>query len=221
MEHTEAVELEAAERYLLGQMSEPEIDAFEKHFFECTACADELETGVVFQENLRAAGAAVSEPAEAKWSWLKSWWRPAFAAPAFAAMVLAGISLYQAGFVIPALRQEVAQIRAPQAVLAFAVKSVSRGEENRIVIPAGQRSFLLNLDLPDISFPSYRCDLYYGAGPALFSIDSPAPPPGSLVNLQIPITGLKPGVYTLRVRGLRDSHLGPEIAHYSFLLELP
>ena len=55
MDHIEAVKNQAVERYLLGQMPEAEIDAFEKHFFECGTCAEEVESGVIFQENARAA----------------------------------------------------------------------------------------------------------------------------------------------------------------------
>ena len=236
MDHTEAVNNQAVERYLFGQMPDAEIDAFEKHFFECGTCAEEVESGVLFQENARAAFAPVSKPAAARRNWLphglsrrlshrlSQWWtRPVFAAPALAAGLLAAAVIYQAGFVIPGLRQQIAQTYAPQSLLAFALRSGTRGEanqENRITIPAAAQSFLINLDLTDASFPSYRCDLYSGSGPALFSIDSPAPPLGSPLNLWIPVTKLKPGVYTLRVRGVRGSPPGSEIAHYTFVLQL-
>jgi hypothetical protein len=225
MDHTQAVNNQAVERYLLGQMPDTEIDAFEKHFFECGTCAEEVESGVLFQENARAAFAAVPKPAPAaKRNWLSLWWsRPAFAAPALAAGLLAVATIYQAGFVIPALRQEIAQAHAPQSLLAFGLRSGTRGEanrENRITIPAATPSFLIELDLTDTSFPSYRCDLYSDSGPALFTIDSPAPPLGSPLNLWIPVAGLKTGVYTLKVRGMRGSLPGPEIAHYTFALQL-
>ena len=42
MDHIEAVNNQAVERYLLGQMPDAEIDAFEKHFFECGSCAEEV-----------------------------------------------------------------------------------------------------------------------------------------------------------------------------------
>jgi hypothetical protein len=229
MDHTEAVNNQAVERYLLGQMPEPEIDAFEKHFFECGTCAEEVESGVLFQENARAAFPSVSQTAPAikpNWLWhwlLQGWSKPAFAVPALAAGLLAVTVVYQAGFVIPALRQQIAQTRTPQSLLAFALRSGTRGEagqENRITIPAATQAFLIDLDLTDTSFPSYRCDLYADSGPALYSIDSPAPPLGSPLNLLIPLAKFKTGVYTLKVRGVRGSLPGPEIAHYTFVLTL-
>jgi hypothetical protein len=221
MDHTEAETSQSVERYLLGQMTESENESFEKHFFECAACAAEVEAGVLFQENARAAFASEPKPAQAQWNWFPAWWRrPAFAAPAFAALVLAGAAIYQGGWVIPALRQELAQLHLPQAVPAFAVKAATRGEESRITIPAGTRSFLINLDLADNAFPSYQCGLSFGSGPVRWSFDSPAPQAGNPLSIIISAAGLQPGVYTLRVHGLRGSVAGPEIASYSFLLQL-
>ena len=35
MDHSEAVQLMATERYLLGELSPDQREAFEEHFFEC------------------------------------------------------------------------------------------------------------------------------------------------------------------------------------------
>jgi hypothetical protein len=222
MDHIESVNNQAVERYLLGQMPEAEIDAFEKHFFECVTCAEEVESGVLFQENARAAFPPVPQPATAaKRNWLLQWWaRPAFAAPALAAGLLAAAVVYQGGFVIPALRQELARAQAPpapQMVASFLLKSAARGqergEEKPFLIPAGAPLFLVQVDLPDTSFPQYGCALYDKSGALRWSLDSPAPPPGSLLNVVIPVAGLKPGVYTLKVHGIRGSLVGPETSY--------
>ena len=234
MDHIEAVNKQAVERYLLGQMPDAEIDAFEKHFFECGTCADEVESGVLFQENARAAFPPVPQPATAvKRNWLSDrlshrlshrlsqWWTtPAFAAPALAAGLLAAAVVYQAGFVIPALRQELASAQAPQvpqAVVSFLLKSATRGqargEEKPFLIPTGAPSFLVQMDLDDISFAQYRCALYDNAGAFRWSVDGQAPPPGGQLNVVIPVAGLKPGVYTLKVRGVRGSQAGPETSY--------
>jgi hypothetical protein len=226
MDHIEAVNNQAVERYLLGQMPDAEIDAFEKHFFECGSCAEEVESGVLFQENARAAFPPVPQPATAakrNWlsHWLLQWWaRPAFAAPALAAGLLAAAVVYQAGFVIPALRQELARAQAPQApqmVASFLLKSAARGqergEEKPFLIPAGAPLFLVQIDLADTSFPQYRCGLYDKSGAFRASVDGPAPPPGGQLSVVIPVAGLKPGVYTLKVHGIRGSLVGPETSY--------
>ena len=54
MNHQEAVEQRAAERYLLGEFSPPERGEFEEHFFGCQECAGEVRAGAAFTANLRA-----------------------------------------------------------------------------------------------------------------------------------------------------------------------
>jgi hypothetical protein len=211
MNHTEAESSQAVDRYLLGQMNEPENDSFELHFFECAACAAEVEAGIIFQENAKAAFKGYKpalEPGRIT-VWLR---RLAFPVPAFAALVLAGASIYQ--------QQELARLRAPQGVLAFYVHTPRRAEEPNppITLPAGTRSFLINLDLPEnaAGYPRYQGEF---SGPAHGTFEIPAPPPGSPINILISAAGLQPGVYTLRMHGVRGSTTGPE-AGYSFQLQL-
>jgi anti-sigma factor RsiW len=48
MDHHEAVQIYAAAAYVLEELTEPERDAFEDHFFSCPACAEELQTTAQF-----------------------------------------------------------------------------------------------------------------------------------------------------------------------------
>jgi len=212
MDHSEAVNGHAVERYLLGEMPEPEAESFEQHFFECTICAEELESGALLAENVRAVPAEVAaEPESPRRKRFTPWWsQPLFGAPAFAAAVLACVVVYQA--------RELSHRNQPQALAAYTLKSESRGEENRIRIPPDSPYFAVNLDLPDSSFPRYRCELYNDSGSLRFSVDSPASLPGSPLSILLPARGLEPGAYTLRVHGVRDSVTGPEIARYRFSL---
>ena len=45
MDHRQAVETLALERYLLGEMADQERDAFEEHFFSCAECTEEARAG--------------------------------------------------------------------------------------------------------------------------------------------------------------------------------
>jgi hypothetical protein len=54
MTHTEAVNTLASERYLLDEMTQPEREAFEAHFFDCEACADDVRAGAVMGDGVRA-----------------------------------------------------------------------------------------------------------------------------------------------------------------------
>ena len=55
MGHEEATRIRAAERYVLGELSDGERDRFEDHFFDCPFCAEDARTGAIFEANARAA----------------------------------------------------------------------------------------------------------------------------------------------------------------------
>jgi hypothetical protein len=214
MDHSEAASGQAVERYLLGEMAEPEAEAFEQHFFECTVCTEELASGALLVDNLRASPApeasrqAAARPLKARHAFGQWWRRPLFAAPAFAAIALAFTVAYQA--------RELARLDQPQALLAYTLKSASRGERNRILLQPGASRFAISLELTDSSFPGYRCSVYDSSGSLRFSVDTAAPGAGVPLNLLVPERSLAPGSYILKVFGLRGSLAGPEITHYSF-----
>jgi hypothetical protein len=54
MEHDEAVETMAAERYILNDMAPEESDAFESHFSECPECAEDVRTLWALRKILKA-----------------------------------------------------------------------------------------------------------------------------------------------------------------------
>ena len=95
-----------------------------------------------------------------------------------------------------------------------AARGQERGEEKPLLIPAGAPSFQVQMDLEDTSFPQYRYALYDKSGAFRWSLDGPAPSPGGLLTVVIPVAGLKPGVYTLKVHGVRGSQAGPETSYF-------
>ena len=53
MDHNEALRLQAAEKYVLGELSPPLRNEFEAHFFECQECALDLKATAAFVDNAR------------------------------------------------------------------------------------------------------------------------------------------------------------------------
>src|SRR5215213_4599726 len=53
MEHTDAIETNAPDRYLLGQLSAAEADAFEDHYFDCPVCTEDVRIGMSFMDGGR------------------------------------------------------------------------------------------------------------------------------------------------------------------------
>ena len=54
MDHNEALQLQAVEKYVLGELPPPLRDEFEKHFFDCQECALNVKAGAGFVDNARA-----------------------------------------------------------------------------------------------------------------------------------------------------------------------
>ena len=81
MEHHTALTTKASERYLLGEMSEPERFDFEAHYFDCADCAEDVRTGAALARGIKAVCAedaalrpqtsVVAESPRGRWfSWL-------------------------------------------------------------------------------------------------------------------------------------------------------
>lgn len=223
MDHMEATQSKAVERYLLGEMSVPDRERFEEHFFTCTDCAQEVRAAAIFTDNARAvlSGQASTSlanshtGAEAGASWFNWLWRPAFAAPLAAGLLLmVSVASYQNLVVIPKLRREVAEATAPQYLPSYALKSVARGNDQVITVPKGSRYFHLLLDKTwEQSAASYRVELQDASGKTQLALDVPASDP---LNLLLPVARLTAGSYTLVVRGPG----GAELARHPFDLQL-
>jgi len=110
MDHAEATRRFAVEQYLLGELSDPEQEEFEEHFFVCPDCAALLETGSTFIANAQAvfreSEARRASPVRERKTWfLFPGWSLAPAAALAGCAILAVITGYQNLVEIPALRQ--------------------------------------------------------------------------------------------------------------------
>jgi anti-sigma factor RsiW len=108
MNHEQAIQEMATERYLLDELTPEVRDAFEEHLFECQECALDVRAGNVFMSEAKvqlpeiaaqsAAQAAAREsvratPVREKTPWWSILTTPAFAAPVFAALL--GVIAFQ------------------------------------------------------------------------------------------------------------------------------
>jgi hypothetical protein len=239
MEHIQAIQLKAAERYVLGELPSDLREQYEEHYFSCVECAEELSLAAAFVENSRAAMG--SEPVmppvrppvrdaqrPAASGWLAAFLRPSFAVPVFAALLL--LVGYQTFLVIPRLKgtatQSVAALAnaAPQALASFSlITAGSRGGEPLTVTVAPGQPFSLYFDIPpDEHYSSYICEIVNSAGAAEYSLNISAEQAKNAVQLLIPSSSLGPGKHELVVRGLgtQGSATGSatEVARYSFTL---
>jgi hypothetical protein len=169
MDHNEAVRLQAAEKYVLGKLPKEQHAAYEEHYFECSACAEEIKATVSFMESAKqvvreeafepAGARAVSPTAPSFFGWL----RPAFTVPIFAALLL-GIA-YQNTVTIPRLKDSSSSQMGQTISSAFALRGSVRGESesgdatNKVRVRP-EESFTLNFDFtPTGTFSEYDWQL--------------------------------------------------------------
>src|SRR5215831_9593179 len=132
MEHNEAIENHTAERYLLHELTEQERDAYEEHFFSCSACAEEIKAASEFMENARKVvqnellpahvyGDAVRRSIWGSWLNFRSMLYPIPAAACVLLIAVSTIAAYQKGVVIPRLSLAAAAHVIPQDTVTLAL----------------------------------------------------------------------------------------------------
>jgi len=174
MDHDEAVRLQAAEKYLLGQLPKEQHAAYEEHYFDCSVCAEEIKATAAFMESARqvareqmlqtvdAKRLTLATPSNGGWF---AWLKPAFAIPVMAALLL--FIVYQNGVTIPRLKDSSS---APIISSSFQLLgSVRGGNEsgdapNKVPVKQGE-SFLLKFDFtPTGTSTEYSWQLLDPAG---------------------------------------------------------
>lgn len=206
MEHSEAVELMATERYLLGELPSEQKEAFEEHLFGCPECALDVRAGAAFvqEAKLQLPGFVAPAPAPAKprpepkqRSWF-SWWRPAFAVPAFALLLI--IVGYQNLATIPGLRHAATEPRVlPWATL----HAGTRGAAHTQLVADRSHGVVLLIDLPQQGeYPSFAFGFEDPQGKRLWTQTVSSSADGAPISLVIPGTGLQQGSYTLSITGI-------------------
>ena len=218
MDHLEALSSKASERYLLGEMSEPERFAFEDHYFQCGECANEVRAGSALARAIQAVGREdvaarprVKEAAPERggtrwWGWLS----PAALSSAAVAAMLACVVGYQATVTIPSLRTS-------RAVSPIVLRAAARGDEQTIDVKGAAPYAILSLD---VNAAEPGAPLRYEISPAGGAVQvkgtATAPLPGSPLLIVVARSDLeRAGAWTLVLR----TPEGIEIGHYPFQLK--
>lgn len=230
MDHIEAIQSGATEKYLLGELTDLDREAFEAHFFECQECAAGIEAGFTFVEGAKQVlpwhkaeepRRLLAQPSPRGTRWL-SWLQPAYG---LAAALLLGVVIYQSAFRIPKLQQELAVVTQPRVLdTHIALSPVSRGSEAEQPAAGTNAPVVLDFDLPpDGRFTSFLCKIQDESGKTRYSVPLAATQVKDTVHLLIPASVLPAGKYVLIAEGQMPSNGSSseptEIAHYPFRLE--
>jgi hypothetical protein len=226
MDHNEARQTMASERYLLGELTPSEIDAFEEHMFDCSVCAMDVRAADAFvreaKEQLQHLPTplpviATNKPApqerkKINWFFL---FRPVFATPVFATLL--GLIAYQNLSVIPHLQSEASAPRIPSSFISFHVGA--RGGDVTPLRADRKEGAVVLVQLPrSASYSSYVFDLYDASHKKLWSRTSSAPDPSGDGTLPLAISpiGLQSGSYTLAIAGVSPDGERTEIDRRNF-----
>jgi len=219
MEHHEAIETMASERYLLDELTPEARDAFEEHLFGCAECADDLRFGAAFVDGAKAVlpgmkalqvsaaqvpaaqqAAPGPRPAKDKRDWF-AWLRPAIMVPAFACLLaLVG---YQSFVVLPALEAAASEPRLlpPATVLAG---------ETRGGLPIVYADLLtgttVTVPLPQgVLYAAYKFDFYDSKGKLIWTRTMPsAGAADDMATIWLP-GRIKQDSYKLAISGVTPS----------------
>ena len=211
MDHSDAVRLRAAEKYISGELPEDLRDQFEEHYFDCVECANDLKALAIFATASRmvleeevVAKVPPRLPAAERTGWF-AWLRPLVAVPAIAA--LAAVVVFQNTVTIPALKQRSATLPVAQAYgSSFRLQGTTRGENISTVSIRPNESLALDFDfIPSQSFPSYVGGLLDEAGASVLTFHLPADLENKEVHLAVPAGLLRAGKYSLVLNGVRDA----------------
>jgi hypothetical protein len=231
MNHTEAVQEMAAERYFLEELSPDQRDAFEEHLFDCPKCALDVRSCAAFLDETRIQLPAMAtedvKPRQGSWQAGKptrffSWWRPVFAVPAFAALLL--VTSYQNLVTLPALRTAANQ---PHIVPVAPLYGATRGGARAIIKADRTQGISLPVDLSADSdagkFVSYSFELDDPQGKAAWTgtmtASSQNASGDSQVSIVIPGGLLKSGAFSLVVSGIKANGDRTELERYVFDIE--
>jgi hypothetical protein len=210
MDHSEAVRLRAAEKYVLGELAGDVRDEYEEHYFGCVECAADVKATAAFAAMSRTVfleDAAVKPvPAEPRLSFTERF-RWAFAAVgALAALFV--VVFYQNSVTIPKLKSEASLAGSSSYNKPFELgaSAMHRGESVDatavIIDPRQGLAFTFDFTPPTPRLASYVCQFKDLSGRVLLQVPISSDKMDQTATLLIP-GGLvtAPGKYEIAFLG--------------------
>jgi anti-sigma factor RsiW len=234
MDHFEAKHLNAAEKYVLGELTPELRDDYEKHYFDCADCSEDVRAAAtfvtaskqIFQQDpvARPVAAPVRVPEKVSGfsAWF-AWLRPAIAVPVMAALV--AVIVYQNVASTPGARNSAAPREAQAFASSFRLQGSVRGNNEPTKIAVGANEpFALDFDFtPSQTFPNYEARVLDASGKTIFAAPLPSDLTNREVHLAIAGGTLRPGAYDLLVVAKNDgsspSNNAVEVQRLHFAIE--
>jgi len=207
MNHQQAIDEHATERYLLREMTPEERRAFEEHYLECAECLEAVTFGAEFLEAgrdvVREEKHELATPSVPSWRErflraISGWLRPAPVLAFALVLSLAGIA-YQS-ITVHRQQQELASLKDLHPEFRFVVRGESRGEA-RVIKVAHNTQLSVKVEFtPGSEYTPYRADLVSADNKLKYSMPLSVGPNDDSISFSIPATGLHAGDYSLIIR---------------------
>lgn len=210
MNHQQALETMATERYLLREMTPEERRLFEEHYLECAECLEAVTFGTDF---LEAGQEVAREQRHARTTAAVPTWRerllPVFAgwlrpAPALAFALL--LCLLGIGYQINTIHQQqqtIADLKGLRPEFRLVVAGEARGGPGEARVITVRRNTQLSVKVefaPGEQFTPYRADILAHGRAVKYSLPLSVGPSDDSVSFSIPAEALGPGTYALVIR---------------------
>jgi hypothetical protein len=205
MEHSQAVETMAVERYALDEMPPEERDAFEEHYFDCSECAQSVRDTTILGAGTRSLRVQRNVAPHG------IWWAVA------AAAALVAVIGYQNFVTIPRPRSAGASI-APARVVhpVLFLTAGSRAAGTIEIATAKGEDVAMYVDIPpEPPWPSYAIEIQDTSRKVRVTVPVSAAEARESVLITIPGGTLTPGHYELVIAGTA-AQKHETIARYPF-----
>ena len=217
--HEQATKNMMAERYLLGELSDDERDAYEAHLFDCQACFAQVKAGTEFIGYVKRNGAETPVPTRVQstglMAMLMAGLRQPVAATAFAACVLAiGLNVYQ--------YSELTRTKEPALERSYVLTGIAHGGESAklIEVPAGS-PLSLNLEYtPRGEFTAYGVRVLSESGSVKSSLLISSDQVDGMAKVALPANSLESGKYSIIVWARTSDGSETELARGAFELRI-
>jgi Putative zinc-finger len=216
MDHREAIDTYAPDRYLLGQLSAAEADAFEEHYFDCLTCAADVRVGMslmeggrrlVREEAVAPAPAPVVEIETRRRRGVR--WIPAAAAAAVIALL---------GNVGVLMRMQNAVPRIIVGGAFFTGETRKELTPPQTILLPDEATTMLSVDIaPDRPYERYEARVVRG-DEIVHDVSLTPADIADTVNIPLPDPG--PGTYDLVIIGLNPAG-ETEIVRHQFEVKRP
>jgi len=202
MDHSEAIRLQAAEKYVLGELQGSLRDEYEEHYFDCAECAADLKataafvsmSRMAFRQEAAVAASTVERPSSPQPPWIQRFRWTFIAIPTFAALVLAVVAGYQHQVTIPGLQKSatLAASSTSAQILDLGASAVRRGGDTAanetpfLINPA--LGFLVNFDFTPSGepAPAYVCQLRDSTGRVVLQQAVPGTKANQAFSMTVP-----------------------------------